>query len=47
LKRQTTAPLALDGVWNLPDGLATTGPAPGPGQSPNTYVRQQRVLLRG
>jgi len=47
LALQTPSALALDDLWVMPLNNLTSGPDVPFGQSPDQYVRLQRLLLRG
>ncbi len=47
LKRQNSQPLAPAAEWVLPPTGPADGPAPGSGQEPAYFIRNDRVLLRG
>ena len=45
--RQTTNPLSLTEPWVMPGNVPTKGPAAPFGQTPDQYIRLQRLLFRG
>jgi len=47
ITRQNSEPLALDQPWLMPAEGLVAGPSVGTGQSPDRWIRQRRVFLRG
>jgi hypothetical protein len=47
LARQTSTPVAITDTWVMPASMLVEGPQVPAGQSPDQYVRLQRLLFRG
>lgn len=47
LQRQNTEPLPVDAAWEMPPAGLVEGPGVPVGQTPDRWVRQRRVFLRG
>lgn len=47
LMRQTSTPIPVGGSFTLPGNGLATGPAPGTGQLPDTYVTVAQAMRRG
>jgi hypothetical protein len=47
IARQNAVPLSTGASWTPPDGALAQSPAPGPGQTPERYLANDRVLQRG